>query len=104
MALLFFKYTCQNLFWPKLILTSLETTVVNSCLLLLKPSSKEASLKGKNLLIPYFEKESQLKRAKLLPLKLKHMLCPLIDLGPLVQSIVCLTSSLRGQLVKCFGT
>ena len=26
----------------------------------------------------------------------------LIDLGPVVQSIVSLTSSLRGQLVKCF--
>ena len=27
-----------------------------------------------------------------------------IDLGPVVQSIVSLTSSLRGQLVKCFTT
>ena len=27
-----------------------------------------------------------------------------IDLGPVVQSIVSLTSSLRGQLVKCFST
>ena len=26
------------------------------------------------------------------------------DLGPVVQSIVSLTSSLRGQLVKCFTT
>ena len=26
------------------------------------------------------------------------------DLGPVVQSIVSLKSSLRGQLVKCFGT
>ena len=26
------------------------------------------------------------------------------DLGPVVQSIVSLTSSLRGQLVKCFMT
>ena len=28
----------------------------------------------------------------------------LIYLGPVVQSIVSLTSSLRGQLVKCFAT
>ena len=28
----------------------------------------------------------------------------LIDLGPVVQSIVSLTSLLRGQLVKCFMT
>ena len=27
-----------------------------------------------------------------------------IDLGPVVQSIVSLTNSLRGQLVKCFTT
>ena len=27
-----------------------------------------------------------------------------IKLGPVVQSIVSLTSSLRGQLVKCFAT
>ena len=26
------------------------------------------------------------------------------DLGPVVQSIISLTSSLRGQLVKCFTT
>ena len=28
----------------------------------------------------------------------------LVNLGPVVQSIVSLTSSLRGQLVKCFTT
>ena len=27
-----------------------------------------------------------------------------IELGPVVQSIISLTSSLRGQLVKCFTT
>ena len=27
-----------------------------------------------------------------------------IEMGPVVQSIVSLTSSLRGQLVKCFTT
>ena len=27
-----------------------------------------------------------------------------ISLGPVVQSIACLTSSLRGQLIKCFTT
>ena len=27
-----------------------------------------------------------------------------IELGPVVQSIVSLTSSLRGQLIKCFTT
>ena len=32
------------------------------------------------------------------------MLKPLTHLGPVVQSIVSLTSSLRGQLVKCFTT
>ena len=33
--------------------------------------------------------------------------CPdlnVVDMGPVVQSIVSLTSSLRGQLVKCFTT
>ena len=29
---------------------------------------------------------------------------PILDQGPVVQSIVSLTSSLRGQLVKCFMT
>ena len=39
------------------------------------------------------------------PLKIYCMLLPSIRyLGPVVQSIVSLTSSLRGQLVKCFTT
>ena len=29
---------------------------------------------------------------------------PFLDQGPVVQSIISLTSSLRGQLVKCFTT
>ena len=38
---------------------------------------------------------------------LQNMYCisgGLTDQGPVVQSIVSLTSSLRGQLVKCFTT
>ena len=31
-------------------------------------------------------------------------ICKTNNLGPVVQSIVSLTSSLRGQLVKCFTT
>ena len=31
-----------------------------------------------------------------------HLLANLIQLGPVVQSIISLTSPLRGQLVKCF--
>ena len=30
--------------------------------------------------------------------------CMKVDLGPVVQSIVSLTSSIRSQLVKCFTT
>ena len=33
-----------------------------------------------------------------------HMVKHTSSLGPVVQSIVSLTSSLRGQLVKCFKT
>ena len=39
--------------------------------------------------------------------KINHIILffePLENQGPVVQSIVSLTSSLRGQLVKCFAT
>ena len=35
---------------------------------------------------------------------IKHLTNKHLDLGPVVQSIVSLTSLLRGQLVKCFTT
>ena len=34
----------------------------------------------------------------------RAMLCSSVYQGPVVQSIISLTSSLRGQLVKCFTT
>ena len=37
-------------------------------------------------------------------LVVKLKLVQIINLGPVVQSIISLTSSLRGQLVKCFTT